>query len=94
MTAFLDDVKKNERVFRVLFDESVNSGFFHRLADLLCSQHMGGVKSSDTLSAHYLRLYIANGIAGMLREWIASGFPLSSRKIAEMMHSLSGKTVG
>ncbi len=38
-----------------------------------------------------IRVYIASGTVGMLREWITTGFPVSSRKIAEMMYSLSRK---
>ena len=52
-----------------------------------------GVDGVDELSMHYLRLYTANGTIGMLREWLASGFPVSSRKIAEMMYFLSRKII-
>ena len=32
---------------------------------------------------------MANGTVGMLREWVSSGFPVSSREIAEMMYFFS-----
>ncbi len=90
-TAFFDYVKENERAFRVLFSESVNAEFSSRMVDLLCSQLITGIESEDELSSRYLRLYIANGTVGMLREWIASGFSVSSQEIAKMMYLLSRK---
>ncbi len=84
-TAFFDYVRENECVFRVLFSESVNSGFSSHLVELVCSQYYSRVESEDALSTQYLRLYMANGNVGMLREWLASGFRISSRKLAEMI---------
>ncbi len=93
-TAFFDYVKENAGVFRILFSESVNAGFSSRLVDLLCSQHITGIENENALSTRYLRLYIANGTVGMLREWLAAGFPVGSREIAEMMYFLSRKLTG
>ena len=44
---------------------------------------------TDELTAQFIRHYIANGTVGMLRAWISSDFPVSSRKIAEMMYDMS-----
>jgi len=92
--AFFDYVKENERVFRILFSESVNAGFSARMVELLCAQMISGVKGEDELSARFLRLYIANGTVGMLREWIDAGFPISSRDIAKKMYYFSRKLTG
>ena len=46
-------------------------------------------KDDGDLASYYMHLYIANGTVGMLREWVNSGFPVSSRKIAEMMCAFS-----
>ena len=93
-TAFFDYVKDNEKAFRILFSESVNAEFSSRLVDLLCSQMIHGVENENELSARFIRLYIANGTVGMLREWIGTGFPVSSREIAKMMYYLSRKVTG
>ncbi len=89
--AFFDYVRENERVFRILFRESVDAGFSGRMMELLCEKMITGVDAADELNAHFARLYIANGTVGILREWIDAGFPVSSRKIAEMMYFLSRK---
>lgn len=56
---------------------------------MLCSQLIVGVESEDELSSRFVRLYIANGTVGMLREWIKAGFPVNNREIANMMYYLS-----
>lgn len=91
MTDFLDYVKGNEQVFRILFSESVNSGFASRLVELLSSRYFTEMEEENALSSRYLRLYIISGVVGMLREWMNDGFPGSSRKIAEMMRAFSVK---
>ena len=91
---FFDYVRDNKRVFRILFSDSVNSGFASRLVDLLCAQHISGKDDIDEAALHYMQRYIANGTVGMLREWINSGFSASSREIAEMMYFFSRKISG
>ena len=93
-TGFFDYVKENERVFRVLFGKSASGDFSARLVNLLCSQHIPGINGADEQSSRFIRRYVANGTVGMLREWLASGFPVSSREIAEMMYYLSRKVTG
>ena len=93
-TAFFDYVKKNEKVFRILFSESVNYDFSSRLVDLLCSKHIPSIESMDEPSSRFIQRYIANGTVGMLRDWVISGFPIQSQEIAEMMYFLSIKVTG
>ena len=87
-TAFFDYVKRNERAFRVFFGESTSSNFTARLIDLLCSKYAEN-DMDDEMASYYRHLYIANGTVGMLRDWVKAGFPISSRKIAEMMYFFS-----
>lgn len=93
-TAFFDHVKQNERAYRILLGESTSSNFTARLIDLLCTRYVGPNKGNGDMIPYYTYLYIACGTAGMLREWVISGFPISSREIAEMMYSLSVRVSG
>lgn len=90
-TAFFDYVKQNERAFRILFGESMSNEFVDRLIGFLCSAY--AEPSNGDLASYYAFLYVANGTIGMLREWVTSGFPISSRQIAEMMYRFSVKTL-
>ena len=92
-TAFFDYVKENGRSFRILFGRSEDNGFASRMVDFICSGHIPVGEQTDEQTARFVRLYIANGTVGMLREWINADFPVSSRKIAEMMYFLSRKII-
>ena len=93
-TAFFDDVKQNERAYRILLGENTSSNFAARLIGLLCSEYDTSVECDDKTATRYARLYIANGTVGMLREWVSAGFPVSSREIAEMMFRFSVQVTG
>ena len=90
-TAFFDYVRENAKSLRILFGRSEDNGFSSRMVDFLCSNHVPVGEQEDEGTARFVRLYIANGTVGMLREWITADFPISSRKIAEMMYFLSRK---
>lgn len=70
------------------------SDFAARLIDLLCTKYVGPGKGDGDAVLYYTYLYIACGTVGMLREWVNSGFPMSSREIAEMMYDLSVRVKG
>ena len=86
--AFFDYSKENKKILRILFNKSSGSNFAARLVEFLCS----GIpleKSIDEVSAHYMRLYIAYGTVGMMREWVTGGFSVSSERLAKMLYFLS-----
>ncbi|MBQ6505523.1 MAG: TetR family transcriptional regulator C-terminal domain-containing protein, partial [Flexilinea sp.] len=90
---FFDYVKENARSFRILFSRSEENGFASKMVSYICSDFFTVGEQADEETARFVRLYIANGTVGMLREWINADFPVSSRKIAEMMYFLSRKVV-
>ena len=51
------------------------------------------ISKNDEFTDRFIRLYIANGTVGMLREWVEKDCPVSSEKMAEMMYSLSRKVI-
>ena len=90
-TTFFDYVRENGKAFRILFGESCDNRFSARLVEYLCMQPIPLPAGRDDPSGRFVQLYIANGTVGMLREWVQSDFPVSSRQIAEMMYFLSRK---
>ena len=92
--AFFDYVKQNDRAFRILFDESKGSCFASRLVNTLCDRYIPVSSDSDETTISFMRRYVANGAVGMMREWVNTGYPFSSRKIAEMMYDLSRRITG
>ena len=88
-TAFFDFVKRNERAFGVLLGESTSSDFAARLIDLLHTKYTEPDEDAKNTAPYYAQLYVANGSVGMLREWVNTCFPVSSREMAEMMYRFS-----
>ena len=84
-------VLENRKAFRIFFTGSLESSFSSRLVDLLCSRYITLIQCGDEVKEAYIRIYIASGTVGMLREWVTKDFNVSSRKIAEMMYSLPRK---
>ncbi|MBQ6481450.1 MAG: TetR/AcrR family transcriptional regulator C-terminal domain-containing protein [Anaerolineaceae bacterium] len=88
-TDFFDFIQDNKKTIRILLSESSGSNFAVRLVDHLCNGYIYVGDKTDEMSADYIRLYIANGSVGLLREWVNEDFPVSSQKFAEMMYTLS-----
>lgn len=86
---FFDFVKDNQKTVRILFNSSSGSRFAARMVDHLCNGFILLGENPDEVTARFTQLYIANGAVSMLREWVNTDFPLSSREIAEMMYTLS-----
>ena len=89
--AFFDFVKNNDKAFRILFNDQAGDRFATRLVDFLCSGYIPVAGRKDDLSSRFIRLYIAHGTVGMMREWVLTGYPFSSLEIAEKMYYLSRK---
>ena len=87
--AFYDFIQQNEKTFRILFNGETGSNFTAKLVDHLCSKYVPDMNNCDEMTAQFLRLYIVNGVVGMMKEWVYSGFPVSSQKIAEMTFAFS-----
>ena len=90
-TVFFDFMQENKKTLQILFNNSSSNNFSARLIEHLCNGYIPVEENPNKLEEHFRRIYIANGTVGMMREWVNQGFPVSSRKIAEMMYFLSTK---
>ena len=91
--AFFEYIRQNRATLHVLFSKLADNSFPIRLVEHLSSGYIPVGEERDELTARFIRLYIANGTVGMLREWVNSGFPVSDQKIAEMMYDLSKRLI-
>lgn len=92
-TAFFDFIKENEKTYRILFSDSASSSFTAQMVTFLCNGYVPVIKGTNEMDDQFTRLYIAHAIVGMMREWVNAGFPLSSRKMAELLYSLSRNVI-
>ncbi len=90
-TAYFDDVKKNIKAYRVLFGESAGNSFASTLVEFFSSGYVPVNEQNDEVTDRFVRLYIANGTVGMLREWVEKDCSISSRKMVELLYSVSRK---
>ena len=88
---FFDFIKENKNTFRILFNDSSGNSFTARLVEFLCNGYVPIGDEADELSSRFIRVYIANGTVGMMREWVNTDFRISSQDLAEMMYFLSKK---
>lgn len=88
---FFDFIKDNKKAFRILFNDSSGNSFSARLVEFLCNGYVPVGDHTDERSSRFIRIYIANGTVGMMREWVNTGFQISSHDLAEMMYFLSKK---
>lgn len=59
--------------------------------EFLCNGYVPVSDEIDEPSSRFIRIYIANGTVGMMREWVNTGFRISSQDLAEKMYFLSKK---
>ena len=88
---FFDFIRDNQKTFQILFNDSSGNSFTARLVEYLCNGYVPLSNDTDEQSSRFIRIYIANGTVGMLREWVNTGFRISSKDLAEMMYFLSKK---
>ena len=88
---FLDLVKRNQKIFHLQFDDLATGGFQRKLVDYLCEGYIPSPSNVSEMKAHLTKLYVANGIVGILQEWMETDYAASSREIAELLYDLSKK---
>ncbi len=88
---FFDYVRKNERLFRILLVRRDSGRFNRRLVNEVMEKYRRQVDETDELTDRYEYIYFVNGVIGILKEWIISDFPISSRSFAEIVLRMSSK---
>lgn len=88
---FFDFIRENKKTFQILFSDSSGNSFTARLVEYLCNGYVPVSEDTDEQTSRFIRIYIANGTVGMLREWVNTGFRISCQDLAEMMYFLSKK---
>ena len=65
--SFLELVKKNQKIFHLQFDNLKTGGFQRKLVDYLCEGYIPTTTEASEKKAHLIKLYVANGIVGILQ---------------------------
>lgn len=82
---FFEYVRENAKVFRVLMLRHDNISFNRRMLDTIMEKYKMSLECNGELPAKYTYIYSVSGVIGIMREWIDSGFSISSKKLAKMV---------
>lgn len=91
---FFGYVRNNERLFRTLLVIRDSGSFNRRLVDAVMEKYRGPLDKNNEIRDRYEYIYCVNGVVGILKEWIMTDFPISSRSLAEIvLHMASNVTM-
>lgn len=88
LTEFFEYVRRNGSMFSVLLRVD-NVGFVERLVESVCASY--SLAENDSPLARFGYAFCINGAVGLLRDWIARGFPLDNRAFASIVLRMSAQ---
>jgi AcrR family transcriptional regulator len=89
-TAFFSYVHEHARDFSVLF-RSGGMGFTDQLTSAILERFHGPAEQdrSSGLTVRWGYIFAVNGVIGVMRDWIESGFPMSDEQFAHVVLKMS-----
>ena len=91
MEQFLDYVKENERLFRILILQRDNNSFNLKLIERVMERYAMTLKTSKEIPTRFSYVFCTSGVIGLMREWISSDSQISSREFAKIVLQLCAK---
>lgn len=87
-TEFFEYVKQHARDFNVLLLRADNAIFCRMMLDKIFSQYSPTNSSRIQGKDRYGYIFAMNGVLGIMREWIADDFPMSTEEFASFALNL------
>ncbi len=88
---FFEYVRNNKRLFRTLLVIRDSGNFNRRLVDVVMEKYRSPLDKNNEIKDRYEYIYCVNGVVGILKEWIMTDFPISSRSFAEIVLHMASK---
>lgn len=85
LVEFLQYVQDNARLFRVMLVRRDGGAFFNRAVQAMMEMAKASGQMQDERLTRYDCAYRLNGTIGIVREWIADGFPLPPEEMAKVI---------
>lgn len=92
LEGFCRFVQSHDILFKVLFVQNENSGFYHRLVDKVINAVLGLDPNEVSTHDRLTLIYCVNGVVGILKEWIGSNFAISAREFAVIVLEMCYRT--
>lgn len=83
LIVFLQYIRANDRLFRILILQADRSSFNQRLTQMLLEQYRPLIRESDRWKFGYA--FYMNGVIGLLREWVSSSFSPDEASLAHFI---------
>ncbi len=84
LTQFLKYIRKKERTFRLLMMSNETNSFSERVISSVFESYSNMKLVDDSLLSRYGYIFSINGVIGLVKEWIASGFPIDEKALAQL----------
>ncbi|MBR5486288.1 MAG: TetR/AcrR family transcriptional regulator C-terminal domain-containing protein [Oscillospiraceae bacterium] len=85
---FLDYVKENHQLFRVLMLHPNSNTFNHKLFESVTNKYRKVLLQKNSMTARYDYIFKINGFIGMAKDWVNNDFPISSIEFTDIALSL------
>ncbi len=84
LTQFFKYIRKNERTFKLLMMSNESNNFSEKLISSVFESYSHMKLVNDSLISRYGYIFSINGVIGLVKEWIASGFPIDEKALAQL----------
>ncbi len=82
-------IRMNSRIFYVVMFNSNGSAFCKTLMDVILEKYEGLSTIKDESVSRMSYIFCANGIVGLVKDWIESGFSVDTRKFTGIAMALA-----
>lgn len=86
---FFKYIRKNEHTFRLLMMSTQGNSFSEKLIKSVFEKYSDREILNDTLRFKYAYIFSINGVIGLVKEWISTGFPIDDRDMAKLSLGMS-----
>ena len=91
---FMQYLKDNAATFRILLSSSADTSFGEQIISAAMAKYNEIATVADKDEKRMSFIYCVNGVVGLVREWISSGFEWSVERITRLVVELTFRSVG
>ncbi len=91
---FMQYLKDNATTFRILLSSSADTSFGEQIISAAMAKYNEIATVADKDEKRMSFIYCVNGVVGIVREWISSGFEWSVERITRLVVELTFRSVG
>ena len=91
---FMEYIRANGEKFRILMTSSVDTSFGEQVISAVMDKYSDTIPYDDEEERRMSMIFCVDGIVGMIREWILSGFRWPVERISSLIVDIAFRSVG